>query len=458
MSNFFNIMAAPFAECLVLVGIHAYLGIHVLKRRIIFVDLALAQIAALGTTVGILFGIHDTDSVASFAIAMGFTFVGAAVFAISRVRSRRVPQEAVIGLVYAITAAVAVLVVGKSHGMEHLVNIMHGRLLWVQWAEVGTAAVAYVIIGVVHVAFRKQFMRISEDPEGAFKAGMPVRLWDFFFYMTFGYTISFSVRVAGVLLVFVFLVAPAIIALLLTDRLRYQLAIGWIVGTVVSSAGIYLSWMMDTPCGPTVVSSYAVVLVVIAVFTYLARAENKGRALGNVGMGLIVVAVLSGAFYGGGKWLASTNLGHSGHGHHQLELDLVAAGVLKAEAAEHGHHDGEAAAGDPGDAAAAQGAPADAGDDALSMYRSAETCLDRAQSLEQILEGDQGMGLELTYLFLADGETMPFCRNTAVGLLTKYAGEDFGFDPDGDPLSNMDSLHKLRRWIDGHAGATGHSS
>lgn len=458
MSNFLNIMAAPFFECLVLVGIHAYLGIHVLKRRVIFVDLALAQIAALGTTVGILFGLHDTESIGSFAIAVGFTFVGAAVFAVSRVRSDRVPQEAVIGLVYAVTAAVAVLVVGKSHGMEHLVNIMHGRLLWVKWAEVGTAAAAYAVIGVVHILFRKQFMKISEDPDGAFKSGMPVRLWDFFFYMTFGLTISISVRVAGVLLVFVFLVAPAIIALMITDKLRYQLVIGWVVGTVVSSIGIYLSWVLDAPSGPTVISFYAVVLVVIAVVYYLYRAENKVLALRNVGIGTVVVAVLSGGFYGAGRWLAGTDLGHSGHGHHQLEMDLVAAGIIEAEDAEADAHEGHDH--DDHDAPASAAAPAvvqqaAAPDDALTRYREADTCLDRVTVLEEAVAADRSIGLELTHLFLADPETMPFCRNGAVTLLQAQGGQDFGIDPEADPVANMDALRVLRRWIDDGAPPAG---
>jgi len=453
--KFFDIMLAPFAECLVLVGIHAFLGLHVLRRRIIFVDLALAQIAALGTTVGIVLGIADTNSVASFAIAMGFTFVGAAVFAVSRMRGRRVPQEAVIGLVYAITAAVGVLVVGKIRGVEHMVNITHGRLLWVQWSEVGTAAVAYLLIGIVHLVFYKRFKQISDDPEAAFAAGVPVRLWDFIFYMTFGYVISFSVPVAGVLLVFVFLVAPAIIAFLVTDRFRYQLIVGWVSGTIVSTVGIYLSWTLDTPCGPTVVAFYGVSLVLIAVAVYLIRAPRRLAALGHVGAGMAVLAVVSVVFYFGGTSLAGTRLAQSkyGHAHHVHD---------------HGHdHDHDQAEGAPepsdevqsaaaataGDAVA-EPAPAPAEEPELTavpaseQYKSAETCLERMTLLQEAVQQEREVALELTYLFLADGETMPFCRTGAIDLVREQAGNDFGLDPELPPVDNRDALRAMRLWLD----------
>ncbi|MCK5797237.1 MAG: metal ABC transporter permease, partial [Deltaproteobacteria bacterium] len=219
-SGVLAIMLPAFAECLVLVGIHSYLGLHVIKRKVIFVDLALAQIAALGATVGFLFGMSPT-SPAAFLYSMAFTFVGAAVFAASRFRKDRVPQEAVIGLVYAIAASTAILVIDKSpHGAEHIKDLLTGTILWVRWPTVLTAAIAYSAVGIFHFVLRHQFIRITEDPEGAFEAGMWVRLWDFFFYLSFGFVISFSVRTAGVLLVFVFLVAPAISAVLLTDRWR----------------------------------------------------------------------------------------------------------------------------------------------------------------------------------------------------------------------------------------------
>ena len=380
---------------------------------------------------------------------MGFTFVGAGVFAISRMRGRKVPQEAVIGLVYAITAAVAVLVVGKIRGVEHMVNITHGRLLWVQWSEVGTAAVAYLLIGIVHLVFYKRFRQISDDPEAAFAAGVPVRLWDFLFYMTFGYVISFSVPVAGVLLVFVFLVAPAIIAFLVTDRFRYQLIVGWISGTLVSTVGIYLSWTLDTPCGPTVVAFYGVALVLIAVAVYLIRAPRRLMALGHVGLGVCVLAVVSALFYLGGTSLAGTRLAQSKYGHanhdHGMDHDH---GVEAHEPS------GEALAEASAEDAVADHAPAPAGEPAATtapmseQYKAAETCVERVTLLQEAVLQDRAGALELTYLFLADGETMPFCRTGAVDLVKSQAGKDFGLDPDLSPVDNRDALRAMRQWMD----------
>ncbi len=460
MDNFLHIMAAPFAECMVLVGIHAYLGLHVLRRRVIFVDLSLAQIAALGTTFGILFGIRDTDSTASMLIAMAFTFLGAAVFAISRVRGRRIPQEAVIGLVYAITAAISVLLVEKIRGVEHLVNIMHGRILWVQWSEVLTALVAYLAVGTVHVVFHKQFAKISDDPEKAFKEGMNVRLWDFFFYMTFGFVISFSVRVAGVLLVFVFLVAPAIMAFLVSDRFRTQLAVGWLMGVVVSTCGIYLSWVADLPTGPTVVSFYGLVLVLFGTAVYVVRAERRGRAMGLVLAGGAAFALVGGFLMLGAMALAGSPLAGEAHAHeHGLPVEAGERAALDAHGDEgEPGHDGaedEAAARRAAAPAVAEAESArPAGDDLdglLTRYRSADICLDRMELLDPLVAADRDRGLEVVYLFLADGETMPFCRRGAVEILQREAGEDFGLDPDLDPLGNLEALARLRTWIDGQS-------
>jgi len=462
-----QIMAAPFAECLVLVGIHSYLGIHVLKRRVIFVDLSLAQIAALGTTVGILFGIHDTDSWASFIFSLSFTFMGAAVFALSRLRDDRIPQEAVIGLVYAVTAALAVLVVERTQGVEHLVNIMHGRLLWVKWSEVFTAAGAYVVVGVIHAVLGKRFLQISEDPESAYEQGVDVRLWDFFFYLTFGLVISFSVKVAGVLLVFVFLVAPAILAFMITDRFRTQLVLGWTTGTVVTVVGLGLSWWLDLPSGPTVVSFYGVVLVLAACVVYLVRAESRSRALLGLGVGTATVAAVTGMVVLGGNFLAGTSLAGEGHGHHHHappatephgDVTAPAPGDARFEPADehighghalHGHHQ------DPAEPEVDVSSEASA-EAVIGLlphrYLTAETPFDRLELLREAAEQDRMVALSLLHLFLADGETPPFCRTGAVELVSSLAGRDFGLDPDLSPVENLEALDAFHVWLTEEGG------
>jgi len=281
-------MAPAFFECLILVGIHSYLGIHVIKRKVIFVDLALAQVAALGTTVGFLFGIIP-GTVGAYWFSLSFAILGAAIFSLSRLRNEKIPQEAVIGLVYAIAAAVVILVIDKApHGAEHIKELLTGSILWVKWETIAYAALVYAGIGLFHFIFRKKFLLISNNPEKAYQEGISVRFWDFLFYVTFGIVITHSVSAAGVLLVFVFLVVPAITSILITDVLWKQLVIGWSMGLVVSVLGLYVSYIADLPSGPTVVAFYGIMLLIVALTLYVIRAENRGKSLGRITIGVIL--------------------------------------------------------------------------------------------------------------------------------------------------------------------------
>ncbi len=295
--GFLDIMMPAFFECLVLVGIHSYLGLHVIRRKVIFVDLALAQIAALGTTVGFLFGIMPT-SMGAYWFSLAFTFIGAAVFSIFRFRHEKIPQEAIIGLTYAIAASVAILVIDKApHGAEHIKEIMTGSILWVKWSTIAVAAGVYLVVGIFHFIFRKQFILISENPEKAYDQGVSVRFWDFLFYVSFGVVITHSVGTAGVLLVFVFLVVPAIVSILITDVLWKQLAVGWSLGVVVSIFGLYFSYFADLPSGPTVVAFYGIVLTIIAIVLFIWRAEKRNHAMLKVAIGTgITIVVVFGFF------------------------------------------------------------------------------------------------------------------------------------------------------------------
>ena len=199
---------APLLACLILTAIHVYLGLHVLARGVIFVDLALAQVAALGVTVAFLAG-HPIQSEAAYWYALVFTLGGAALFAASRTQRMTVPQEAVIGIVYAVSAAAAVLVVDRApQGGDHIRQILVGSILTVTPGEVGTLALLYAPIGLLHWLVRRPLLDISFDPEGA-GARRAVRAWDFVFYASFGVVVTSSVRLAGVLLVFAYLVVPA---------------------------------------------------------------------------------------------------------------------------------------------------------------------------------------------------------------------------------------------------------
>jgi zinc/manganese transport system permease protein len=260
-------LAAPFAASLILTGIHAYLGVHVVERGVIFVDLSLAQIAALGAAIALLlpFAGHDPHGPWVYWISLGFTFIGAAVFSTIRVRRARIPQEAIIGIAYAVASAAAILAMSKATSeSEHLKDMLVGNILAVSWDEVFHTALLYGLVGLFHYVFRRQFLAISLDHRQAEASGVNVRLWDFLFYASFGFVVTSSVAIAGVLLVFCYLIVPSVAAMLYADRVGSRLAIGWTMGTVVSALGIYLSVALDLPTGATMVCTFGLVLILMA--------------------------------------------------------------------------------------------------------------------------------------------------------------------------------------------------
>lgn len=255
----------PFLASLILTGIHAYLGVHVVERGVIFVDLALAQIAALGATTAILIGM-DPHGTGAYWMSLGFTFVGAAIFTFVRSRQKRIPLEAFIGITYAVASAAAIIAMSKATGeTEHLKDMLVGNILAVSKHDVIKTAVLYGVIGLFHFIFRKKFLAISLSHNSAEpQPQLNVRLWDFLFYASFGFVVTSSVAIAGVLLVFCYLVVPSVGAMLFADRIGTRLAIGWTMGTLVSALGCYCSVFFDTPTGATIVCTFGAVLVVMA--------------------------------------------------------------------------------------------------------------------------------------------------------------------------------------------------
>lgn len=272
-------LLAPFVASLILTGIHAYLGVHVVERGVIFVDLALAQIAALGATIAILAGM-DPHSGGSYWISLGFTFLGAAVFAMARTRRGHIPQEAFIGIAYAVASAGAILAMSKATGeTEHLKAMLVGNILAVSWTEVGHTALLYGAIGVFHYIFRHKFLMISMNHRNADLHGTSVRFWDFLFYASFGIVVTSSVSIAGVLLVFCYLIVPSVGAMLFANRIGPRLAIGWTMGTVVSALGVYLSVLIDLPTGATIVCTFGMVLVLMFLVYSLVPALRGSRPM-----------------------------------------------------------------------------------------------------------------------------------------------------------------------------------
>src|SRR5262245_43258052 len=308
----------PFLACLVLTAIHVYLGLHVLARGVIFVDLALAQMAALGVTIAFLAG-HAIQSEAAYWYALAFTLAGAALFTTSRarrassscsprtagsqprdiVRLAGPPQEAIIGIVYAVSAAAAVLVVDRApQGGEHIKQILVGSILTVTPAEVATLALLYAPIGAVHWLIRRPLLEISFDPDGA-GAGRAVRAWDFVFYAAFGVVVTSSVRLAGVLLVFAYLIVPATAAAALAGSVRARLFTGWALGVLVSAGGLAASWRWDLPTGATIVVTFGAlvggVAATLGVRAFARRLTQHGTtALRGPAIALCALIALAG--------------------------------------------------------------------------------------------------------------------------------------------------------------------
>ncbi|MBI4231074.1 MAG: metal ABC transporter permease [Planctomycetes bacterium] len=274
MSDRLAVLALPFLACLVLTSIHTYLGIHVVMREVIFVDIALAQLAALGATIALLAG-HEPAGGWTYALSLGATLLGAAFLSLTRSRARKIPHEAVIGMVYVASAALGILLADRlPHGLEHLKALLTGNIVWVTPGELLRTALLYAAIGAVHIACRRAFFEISRDAEGARSRGRNVRGWDFLFYATFGIVVTSSVRMAGVFLVFAYLIAPAVMGMLLAERVRARLAVGWVTGAGASLAGMAFAY--DRPAGPAIVCALALLLATGAAFVAMREATMIG--------------------------------------------------------------------------------------------------------------------------------------------------------------------------------------
>jgi len=260
----FQFLAPAIAASLIIAGIHAYLGLHVVERGVIFVDLSLAQIASLGAAIAVWQG-YDAHGPAIYWSSLVFTLIGAVIFAVIKGHEARIPQEAIIGISYAVASAAVILTLSQATGeAEHLRDMLIGNILSVQWPEVWLTGAVYVVIGLFHYVFRKRFLEISMDARAAAARGISVRFWDFLFYASFGFVVTRSVAIAGVLLVFCYLIVPSVGGMLFSGRIGPRLAIGWIMGTVVSMLGMYFSVQFDLPTGATIVCTFGLALALMA--------------------------------------------------------------------------------------------------------------------------------------------------------------------------------------------------
>jgi zinc/manganese transport system permease protein len=472
MEQMLELMAAPFAACVVLVGIHAYLGMHVIQRKIIFVDLALAQIAALGATFGYLLGIGPHERGAYF-FSLGFAIVGAALFAMTRMRHERIPQEAIIGIVYVVALASAILVADRApEGAEHIKETLVGTILWVRWPTILKTAIIYGLVGLLHFALRARFLQISFHPERAYAESRYVRLWDFVFYVTFAFVITSSVAIAGVLVVFSFLVIPSVIATLFARTIAARLAVGWSVGILACLIGMVGSYRFDVPSGPSVVVSLGVALLLAGLLYSVLSAPKRRYALLKIFAGTVLIA---GVLAGLSVFVTSGAFLHIAHEH-----EWEAPSPVEALPAERGQRREEltAACGEDADclvrlvtaqpgwlrevASHLQSAdPAerewwirllegvdDPGIRELLARSAADEpdLLLRIEILRRLAELQDRRGAAGA-LGLLEDDTPPLLRDEAYRLIVEFAGRDFGYDALASASENAEALDRMRVWL-----------
>jgi len=261
LGEILSFLALPFLMCIILSGIHCYLGFHVLERGVIFVDLSLAQVAAFGSTLALLLGFGHND-VGTYFISLVCTFIAAAIFARARRLEGKIPQEAIIGITYALGSAAVILVIDQmSHGAEHIKSLLVGQVLWVGWIDVIKVGVIYSIVGVIHFVFREKFLAASSGTLSKDQG-----LWDFIFYALFGIVITSSVSIAGVLQVFAYLIVPSVLANYWFKEFKHKLMFGWLVGFVVSMVGMGWSYASDLPSGAAIVICFTVLPILLVLF------------------------------------------------------------------------------------------------------------------------------------------------------------------------------------------------
>lgn len=414
-------MLLPILACVVIVLTLGWFGLHVLERGVIFVDLALAQVAALGTIYAVFLG-HDPSSGSAFAMALAFTFVGAAGFAAARHFEEHVPQEAIIGIGYAVSAALGILLIhfaDDPHGGEKLEHLLVGDIVWVQLGELAVLAGVCGAVGLLHFAFRHTFLAVTHRQ---LKGGR-VALWDLLFYASFGLALTAIVSVSGVLLVFSYLVIPAVIARLLVSGVLRRLLLAWGVGLAVSVAGVAVSY--SHPTGPVIVALFGGALLVTLVGWAVAHAPSRGRAAGQAVAGsAVVVALLAGL----------SQLPVAPEAHHEEPAEVAAAAPVDA-----------LFFGDAGerDSAAREAAGRPERSDALAAAMAVEADPAVKLTLASALAQSNDLRALRGFAELAASDT-PYFRSEADGRLRSLAQ---GASPPFDPLAGPDSAGVWAAWV-----------
>ncbi len=271
MSDFITFMAAPALGCMVMSFIFTYFGIHVLKRGIVFIDLSMAQLAALGTTVAFALNLEE-HSFGTILVSIGFVFIGASFFTLVRFMAPRISQEGVIGIVYVVAASLAVIIADRSpRAAEHIQHTLNGSILWISWGGVLQLLTAFTILAGFLWAIRKPFIQCTDQANSPEPYTQKRGLWDFVFYLMLGLAIVACIQTAGIFLIFTLLIIPAACAIQLYDSLGKQLWVGTLMAILVSWAGLGLSFIFDLPTGSTLVCAFGITFIAILGFSFLLK-------------------------------------------------------------------------------------------------------------------------------------------------------------------------------------------
>ncbi len=257
-------LAAPITACVILAGVLSYFGNHILTRGIIFIDIALAQIAALGTMLGLLLGYAEASASVEL-ISLLFTLIIIAIFALTKFEKQVVPQEAIIGIIYGLGLGIAMLLAEKiPGGSNYITKTITGNILWVTWNDVIKCASIFVPIAIIHFLLRRPFIKISESKENLPYSINKVRMYELIFYITFGIVVVRSVPIGGIFVIFVLLIAPTAMATLFTQRWGWRFLWSWIIGIAGSIIGIYISYEIDISNGPAIVCLLGIMVFILA--------------------------------------------------------------------------------------------------------------------------------------------------------------------------------------------------
>lgn len=273
----------PFAACLLIVLINVYFGIHVIKREIIFIDIALASIAALGSAVGLVIfdashidHLHENEGLLPYVFSLGFISIASFAFTLLKHRTIAIPLEAIIGVGYAVATTLTVIILDKGAGGDvHVHDMLVGSILWVSDSQLVRLGIIILVVGVFHIVYRKRFIRLTDSFHNKEDNMAGHKLWDFLFYFSFGLVVVEAVNIAGILTVFAFLILPASLSVILNGNWTSRLIVGWLAGSAASFGGLLLSLKLDVPSAPVIITLLGLILIMgYLLFRFAKRSQT----------------------------------------------------------------------------------------------------------------------------------------------------------------------------------------